>query len=318
MQDHSLDGQIAALAQRQHGLVARRQLPMMGANAEKVHHRIKRGSLRPIGVHVLAVAGTPDTDRQRIMAAVLDASPPAVVGFDTAAFLWGLPGFPLGRPEVIARRHGSNGRRDHLAKIHNPRDLLDEHVTEVDGLPVTTPSRLIIDLASDPRSSPQRTERALEAILARRLATVASVGQSFDRLMGRGKSGTVLMRALLTDRRENYRPMESGLEFRFRSLVKEAGVGSFQQQVDISTQAGWVGRMDFVHSVRALVVEIDGSAFHGALTDQRRDTERRETLESNGWTVVVFSDVDLFHRPADVVRRVRAAAHQAVRKPTAA
>ena len=318
MKDHSLDDQIAALAQRQHGLVARRQLPMMGANAEEVRHRIKRGSFRPMGVHVLALAGTPDTGRQRIMAAVLDASPPAVVGFDTAAFLWGLPGFPLGRPEVIAPRHGSNGRRDHLAIIHNPRDLVSGHVTEIDGIPVATPSRLIIDLASDPRCSPQRTERTLEAALARRLATVASVGKCFDQLMGRGKWGTVLMRALLDDRRDNYRPMESGLEFRFRALVKEAGVGLFQQQVDISTQAGWVGRMDFVHSVRALVVEIDGSAFHGALTDQRRDSERRETLESNGWTVVVFSDVDLFHRPADVVRRVRAAAHQAVRKPTAA
>ena len=78
--------------------------------------------------------------------ATLDVAGGAVASFETAAWLWGMPGFPLKGIEVTARR--KQHRTSTLAFVHQPVLVLDEHITVVRGIPVTTLPRTIFDLAA--------------------------------------------------------------------------------------------------------------------------------------------------------------------------
>src|SRR5262245_25810109 len=126
----SIDSRISSIAAQQHGLVVRRQLD--GRNREALLRRIDAAVLRPITDDVLAVAGAPRTDKQRVMAAVLDAGEGAVASHRTAGALWNLPGFGFDRLEVTrSERLASAPTR--LAERHRPVLLQPHHRTEIDG-----------------------------------------------------------------------------------------------------------------------------------------------------------------------------------------
>src|SRR5690242_17697450 len=92
--DQSLDGprrdsEIWALMERQHGVIARRQLLELGFSERRIQRRIGSGRLHPIWRGVYAV-GRPLLDqRGHWMAAVLASGPGAVLSHGSAAALWG-------------------------------------------------------------------------------------------------------------------------------------------------------------------------------------------------------------------------------------
>jgi hypothetical protein len=82
------DRQIAALAARQHGPVARRQLESLGLSRQQIGHRVKAGRLIGLYPAVYAVGHPILTREGRWMAAVLACSPRAVLSHDDAAAHW--------------------------------------------------------------------------------------------------------------------------------------------------------------------------------------------------------------------------------------
>jgi very-short-patch-repair endonuclease len=312
MSINALDSRIAALAATQHGAVCTNQLIDLGARPRQRHHRIERGSLVQVADNVFIAAGSPRTALQRIHVALLDAPGTAVVSHLTAANLWGIPGFLIDKIHLIGPR-GSAHHQDRIAKIHEPRLLLPSHLSQIHRLTVTTPSRTIFDIAAMPSTSPRTVERLLDTCLARRLVTLTSINKTLTELQQRGRKGIVLIRTLISDRRTNYRPVESNLEFRFRELTRRSGISDLFQQVDVSAESGWVGRVDFVHPRKKLIVEVDGEAFHGSLSAKRTDARRDDALTNAGWKVLRLTDVDLFHRPDQVVQRLRRASQNADR-----
>lgn len=130
-------------------------------------------------------------------------------------------------------------------------------------------------------------------------------------LARRGRPGIRLMREIIDERRDNWRPADSGLEFRFAELAQRAGATDLVRQVDVGDEHGWIGRVDFVDRRRRIVVETDTALHHGSLTDRRYDENRRARLRLAGWQVIVVTDFDVFHRPEMVVAMLRDALHDA-------
>src|SRR5262245_3688441 len=189
----TLDQQIADLAVQQHGLVLRRQLE--GRTYEPLAHRIETGGLRVITPDLLAVAGAPRTDMQRVMAAVLDAGDGAVASHQTAAALWGLPGF--GFDDLSVTRGGrATSRPARLAFRHRPRLLLPHHLTAIDFVPCTTLARTVFDLAAI-GVAPRRLERLVNMVANRSPGTLNALHQLLDELGTRGRAGIRAMRAIL-------------------------------------------------------------------------------------------------------------------------
>lgn len=82
----------------------------------------------------------------------------------------------------------------------------------LDGIPVTTPSRLVFDMFGAVHA--KRAERLADTLWSRRLATFRTLTAVFDDLACRGRKGTVAMREYLEDRSADYIAPESGLEAR--------------------------------------------------------------------------------------------------------
>lgn len=133
-----------ALAERQHGVVSRAQLDALDLGRGAIEHRLDEGRLHPLHRGVYAVGHRVVSRQGRWMAAVLAMGPGAVLSHRSAAALWGLRTTARARVEVTVP--GPRRSRPAL-EVHRARLAADE-VTLERGIPVTTASRTLLDLAA--------------------------------------------------------------------------------------------------------------------------------------------------------------------------
>jgi len=164
-------------------------------------------------------------------------------------------------------------------------------------------ARTLFDLCGDVHA--RRAERALDTALARRLVTLPKLWRVLIDLAEHGRAGTVLMRTLLEERRDDYVAPESELEARLIELARRYGLPEPERQVDLGDGDGWIGRVDFVFRAARIVVEVDGAEFHDGLVDQRLDAARDARLLAAGWHVLRFRWDDVVNRPRAVAQSIR-------------
>jgi very-short-patch-repair endonuclease len=303
-----LDSVIHELASQQHSLVAIWQLQALGLSGQELL-RMRRGDRwRPLTRRVLALVGGVDTDDRLDMAAVLDASPGAVISHGAAARRWGAPGFDRSTLHVT-RHRGVSRRRSPLATVHEVIDLLPTHVKVMRGVPLTSPARTAFDLAGS--LHPGRAERLLDWLWNERLLDGRTLDRTITELAARGRRGSALMRELAAERGPDYVPPASGLEDRFLQLLRRAGMASMRRQVDCGDDE-WAGRVDFRDHELPLVAEIHSEKHHTALVDRAADAARIARLEAGGLTVLVFWDTQVWHDP-DAVTAALAEARRTLR-----
>ncbi len=292
----------------QHGVVARWQLRAHGASQAWILRRIRDGALEPLSSIVLRIGGAPPTDHQRAMAAVLDSGPGAVLSHHSAAALWGLPGFRFDRLHVMQPREGARPRSG-LACTHLARVLGAGHVAICEGIPTTTPARTVFDLAALVHL--YRLERTLDNAWSRRLLDGVQMARVLDDLGKRGRTGTKAIRDLLKTRGSDYIPPDSGLEGRFRDVLRRAGLPQMRRQVNVGSDH-WIGRIDFVDPELPVIVQVDSSLYHGSQLDQEIDAAQTVDLEGAGFEVVRVSDFEVWYEADDMIAAVRAARRKAV------
>jgi very-short-patch-repair endonuclease len=240
----------------------------------------------------------------RAQAALLDVGGDAALARWAAAALWQLPGFEL-CPIHVVRSRNPGVRTTGLASVHTSTTFDERHVTEVDGLRVTTPVRTIFDLAGVVH--PKRTELLLDRAWARGLVSWRTLHRTLDQLGCRGRPGIALLRELADARPIDFRPPESNLEARVNELLIADGQRPLERQVDLGDDGDWIGRTDLLDREHRLVVEIQSDLYHLSLTDRRRDSVRRDRLESVGWRVLEIREFTVWHRRDELLATVREA-----------
>lgn len=138
MKDREATRAIRALAERQHGIVARRQLIECGVGEWLNQGRAEAGLLIPVFRGVFALGHRRIGREGRWMAAVLASGPGAVLSHGSAMELWGLRG-SRGPTEVLRPAGGPRQKRSDI-RLHQTRSLPGEHVTTESGIPVTRSS----------------------------------------------------------------------------------------------------------------------------------------------------------------------------------
>jgi very-short-patch-repair endonuclease len=293
---HPAMAALLALAARQHGVVLRRQLLDAGFTPSAIKHRIGRGDLHPMWRGVYAV-GRPDVDMcGRWMAATMICGRGAVLSHESAAELWRLRRTGAG-PIHVSAPLSANHRREGIA-LHRRTALADD-VTRRLGIPVTTPSCTLVDLADrlprDPLEAavieadkrglvdPDRLRRALEAI--------------------RPRPGVALLRAVLD--RETLALTDSELERRFLPLVRRAGLSPPLTQQTVN---GF--RVDFHWPRLGLIVETDGLTYHRTPAQQARDRVRDQAHTAAGLTTLRFTHAQVAYEPAHVESVLRTVAER--------
>jgi very-short-patch-repair endonuclease len=280
-----------ALAARQHGAVARRQLLELGYSADAIKHRVDKGRLHPVWRGVYAV-GRPRLGRHGIwMAAVLACGRHAVLSHESGAALLELVGWAPVRIDVSVpvRRCPRGGPG---IEVHRRSRLADTDVTHRLGIPVTSPALTLLDLAT--RLDRGRLERAIGEADKRDLVDPESLRaalEGFGSLPGGGILRETLDRAtfVLTD---------TELERRLLPIVRKVGLPPPRSQQRVN---GF--RVDFYWPELGLVVETDGLRYHRTPAQQALDRERDQTHSATGLTPLRFTHAQVRYEP-DRVRRV--------------
>src|SRR3984885_8153242 len=274
--DRGIDRLIAALADRQHGVVAVWQLGALGLGYEAIRPRANVGRLHRVHHGVYAVGYRKLTRHGHWMAAVLAFGPDARLSHRSPAALWGIgPGFWKIEVMVPTARRARRGTRTHRATLH------EEDIATHSGIPVTSVARTVLDLAG------VLTENALTRLIEDADRAELLDGRALDRVIARRPkmAGIVRLRSVLAAYR-GPADTRSKLERDFRTLIAAAGLPGPQFHVLVARLT-----VDVFWPQWKLVVELDGRPYHMSPrpfeTDRIRDAKLQRidlrVLRVTGW-----------------------------------
>jgi len=271
------DAAVAGIADRQHGVIARWQLLEIGMGRGAVARRLQARRLHRVHRGVYAVGYRRLSRTGRWMAAVLVGGASTVLSHRAGASLLGLRVQEGPNVEVTVSRWIGRHDRIRAYRSHVP----DDERTVLDGIPVTSPSRTLLDLAGV--LSRDRLERAIEQAEALRLADHLSLPALLRRYPGR--RGAAKLRAILAAEAAATGVTRSELEERFLELVASAGLPRPAVNVWMRVGREWM-ELDCVWRAEQVVVELDGRVHHEGREAFERDRRRDRLLQAAGWRVV--------------------------------
>jgi very-short-patch-repair endonuclease len=296
------DGAIARLATSQYGVFSRVQARAIGLSDRQITHRLATGRWLRVLPRVYAVAGgVPTNRRSQSMAATLWAGDGSLVAFGTAADLWGLVGVRSSRLEIWVP--AGRARSCDEVTVHRGTRLDRADRTMFDGIPITTPTRTLIDVAA--RLEDEALLATMEAALRDGLTTPERLVARLGALRGSGRAGVGRLETLIATRPDGARALESRLEAKFWRVVVQAGLPKPVRQHWVMID-GRRYRLDFAWPERRVAAECEGRAFHGP-AEFEFDELRRADLASTHWHVVPVTWRQLTSAPRAVVSRIERA-----------
>jgi very-short-patch-repair endonuclease len=286
------DAAVARIAAAQHGVVSRAQLVAVGLGRSAIAHRLSNARLHRVHRGVYLVGHPVPTRFGPHAAALLSCGDGAVLSHQTAAALWGFaddqgPGIDV---TVAGRDCGTRtGIRAHRVRRLHPSDR-----TRKSLLPITAPTRTLLDLAE---AVPQRhLERAIAEALVRRLTTEAKLERLLEGSPGR--RGSRALRSLL-DQAKGPALTRSEAERHLLALVRAGNLSPPETNARLGPY-----EVDFLWRQARLIVEVDGYAFHSSRTAFERDRARDAELQRGGYGVLRVTWRQLTEQPHAVLVQI--------------
>lgn len=290
---------LLALARPQHGAVTRDQLLVAGLSRHTVQRLVTAGRLLPVHRGVYLVADAVQAPLALEAAALLACRPRALLSHHTAAPLWRLPcpaDDSINVTVVGRHRKSPEGVRVHFLSALPRWELRRHH-----GLPITSPSLTILDLAGC--LSTEELTRALNEARVLRIVTDQQLRATLDHHPQR--RGARALRRLL-DAERGPKITRSEAERRALELMCAHGIEPDASDVPIGPY-----RLDFLFRRERLVVEVDGYRYHSGRKRFVDDRRRVAYLAARGLQVFPLTWSDL-HEGAEaaMVRLIRTLEHR--------
>jgi very-short-patch-repair endonuclease len=194
-----------------------------------------------------------------------------------------------GRPAITVP---SRRRRSGLIEIHCSVLPADER-TVLDGIPITTWPRTLLDLAT--ALDHDALIRALNEADARELTDPLSLTALLER--HRGERGAGALRRALDDASRGRGITRKELEERFAAFVRRSGLPAPLLNAPIQAD----GRHHFADALwpeARLIVELQSVRFHGTAAAMSADADRTRRLTLAGYRVVYVTWAQLAGQPA--------------------
>jgi hypothetical protein len=295
---------LAALADRQHGLVTSEQALGAGLRPHQIHDRLRSGRWIVMYDNVYRYAGAPRTLSQRRLAAVLAVGSLSAVSHRAAAEMYGLWASTPPTVEVSTTRDHSP-ELEGVQVVHRLEDLHERWVTAVDGVPCTTVARTLVDLGAV--LPDKEVARCLDRATGRGIVTVSMVETARKAVARRGRRGAGVIRRVLAPHLDG-EPVAGVLEARMTRLLSEQGLPEAVPEYRVWSETGaFVARVDFAYPELRLAIEVDGLAAHSGVDAFRRDRTRQNALVGAGWTVLRFTWTEVDSGSPIVGATIRAA-----------
>ncbi len=298
-----INRRIVAAATGQLGILSRRRAHLAGITDQQLRSRVQSGFLVQSGPHTFELVGAPSSPQAELRSLVTDLRGDVFATGPTAAALHGFDGFRLRAPFDVLVLRGRNMRRiGHRVHTTLRLDLIDRSM--VDGIPVVSPARTMIELARTATietlriayDSGLRDGKFSEALLHRRIVALRSSGRhGMPRLIEAVEGHEIVSGA------------HSWLERRFLQLMAEAGLPRPDTQVVLSRAEDRLVRVDFRFPSTPVVVEVLGYRYHRTTDQLRRDAARMNALVADGFRPYQFPYDQIVNEPHTVVHEVRSA-----------
>jgi hypothetical protein len=274
--------------------------PFVGSRvlaAKAIPERAMRRWYQPVYPDVYVPRGVELTAAQRASAAWLWGRGRAIVAGQSAAALLGAKWVDRLKPAELVC---DNCHPPPLIVVHRDM-LLPDEVTDINGIPLTTPERTAFDIGR--RTSRLAAIQRLDALANATEFKIADV----DALIAnhKGARGLASLRRLL--------PLvdagaESPQESRTRIVLVDAGLPQPETQIRVFDPYGdFVARIDMGYRELLVGVEYDGAQHWTDPAQRANDIDRHAELKALGWIIIRVSNELLRLRPATVVSRVEEA-----------
>jgi very-short-patch-repair endonuclease len=226
------------------------------------------------------------------MAAVLACGPLAVLSHRAAAALHELRTAPSTIEVTTPKHRAVTGLACHTSRCLTVRDR-----TVVDGIPVTSINRTLLDIAAGLHR--QRLRSTLEAVQRRNLLRPEQLNDLLER--SNGHRAVTPLRTVLAELHDEAPWTQSKLEQRFLELIRDAGLPEPQTNVLVDGEL-----VDCFWPEHNLVVELDGYGFHRGKRqfelDRAKDT--KHTLAGRRSARITRARVE--HEPLEMLNDVSA------------
>jgi len=275
----TVDRWIAAMAEKQQGLVTLGQLGSVGLTGDAVRKRVERGRLHPQFEGVYAVGYPALTRESRYMAAVLACGASALLSHESAGELWGIRESPGRLIHVTAPNR--RGRSPAGILAHRDSSIVTADRTAIRRIPCTTVSRTLLDLAAG--VSTWELRKAVAEAEVQGLLDIGDVRVLIRR--SRGRRGVARLRLCIDALDPTTKRTRSELERRFLRLCKMAGLP--RPEVNVPLDVGGLQlRPDFLWRDSRLILEADGRRYHSTGSAFELDREREQRFYAAGWQVI--------------------------------
>ena len=269
-----LQQRIDLVAAQQHGVVTRSQLMVLGLSGSAIGRRLEAGRLQPLHRGVYLV-GPVRSHRVTDMAAALAGGPEALISHVSAASLW-----RMGKVEPPSEVHlsvpGSGRSRRPGIRFHRVAQWADDERAVVDGIPVTSPARTLLDLAG--MVGVRELERAAAFAMREGLIDSGELARLPERYLRR--PGLAMVRSLLRDL-EGPSFTRSEAERRCLDLFREAGLPRPHSNVPCGPY-----ELDLFWPDHGVAVEVDGRAHHSSRRRFEGDRRKDMWLRARGIQVI--------------------------------
>ena len=285
---------LGELATRQHGVVARAQLLALGFAEATITRRARSGRLYRLHHGVYAVGHRVLGADGRRKAATL-AVARCWLAHRSAGAMYLLRPYS-GIPEVVVR--GDGGRRPRAdVRVRRVLHLAPEDVTVVDGIPVTTPARTLLDCAA---IVPDGLATMLNRAERLELFDLQAITGAIERAPRH--RGTRRLLAAIAEVHPESRWTRSDLEDAMFALCRRHDL-----PVPRPNAIAEGFEVDFLWEDHRLAGEADGWETHRTRRAFQDDRRRDRALQLAGYRVLRFTFADVEHRPGAVAADLRRA-----------
>lgn len=285
------------------GVFTRRVALEFGITDWIIRRGLRAGEWRPYRQCCL-IAGARDTPRAQLRAALLRAGRDALATGPSALWLYGLdlrdhPDEPTAIGEGLAYVVVPANRHVLISDAVTLRDREAANGRERSGFRVVTRERAVVD--SLRVLAPQDARAVLFRSLQLGWTTNASLDRWSQRL--RRARGVTQLRAMSALAATGAHAESESL---CQTILKAARIGGWTANQRVYDQHGLIGIVDILFAEFALVIEVDGRAWHTTPERFELDRYRQNRLLAAGYRVLRFTWRHL-QDPSYVVRTVWAA-----------
>ncbi|MGH9127574.1 MAG: type IV toxin-antitoxin system AbiEi family antitoxin domain-containing protein [Acidimicrobiales bacterium] len=276
------DEDVARWASSSHGLVTRDIARQLGLTRSMIDWRLSTGRWVPVARGLYRIAGVPVTWEQRLLAACLLGGRGTVASHRSAAVLWGIGAIRPGAPEITMAPNRNGQRASRIGRVHRSGCLPAKDSTSRSHIPVTTPTRTVIDLASC--LSRATLVEVVDDLVCRRLVILDDLAKRIAEL-DPARPGPGMLRGILEAWTPGP-PPGSGPEMQVVRSLAQHGIAEPERQHEVLSGGRLVARMDLAWPAAMVGLELQSLRWHGPPQRFHADRGRILTLRSLGWDII--------------------------------